>query len=91
VKNRINWSKQLSGIEVKAYTKEHIFSNCNPLVADELNWFLQSGTKAFNWPGKKTDQFSFVAKRAGGRQHRKYKSNLLYTYLKFCKNKATLK
>lgn len=49
---RVAWSKQLSDKEAKEYTLENILSN-NNLVKDESGWFMQSRSKAFEWPVNK--------------------------------------
>lgn len=49
---RVAWSKQLSDKEAKEYTLENILSN-NSLVKDESGWFMQSRSKAFEWPVNK--------------------------------------
>ncbi|MBY0477453.1 MAG: pectinesterase [Chitinophagaceae bacterium] len=49
---RVAWSKQLSDKEAKEYTLDNIFSN-NSQVKDEAGWFIQSLSKAFEWPVNK--------------------------------------
>lgn len=52
---RAPWAKQLNDKEVKNYTIENIFSNCNSSVVDESSWFQQVTAKPFVWPVSKSN------------------------------------
>ncbi len=50
---RVPWSKQLAPKEADAYTPENIFASDNPDLPGEKDWFRQTSSQPFIWPGKK--------------------------------------
>jgi pectinesterase len=53
ISKRVGWSKQLSDKEAKDYMLENIFSENNPNLPQESNWFSEIRTKPFEWPTEK--------------------------------------